>query len=178
MRTDLDLALLEQVSAESLAHFDCGESDLNDFLRNDAQRLQQENVARTYLAIAKDSGQLLGYCTLLSDSLHLLTRERKSLGLATEDHPIIPATKIARLGVSVEAQRTGAGKFMVKAAFAIAREVADLSGCRLLTVDAYPDALSFYEKLGFIRNRSPNYRGRENPSLRLDLFGRQMPDWL
>ncbi len=88
MRTDLDLALLEQVAAESLARFDCGESDLNDFLRNDAQRLQQENVARTYLAIAEDSGQLLGYCTLLSDSLHLLTRERKSLGLATEDHPI------------------------------------------------------------------------------------------
>ncbi len=67
---------------------------------------------------------------------------------------------------------------MVKAAFAIAREVSDLSGCRLLTVDAYPDAVSFYEKLGFVRNRSPNYRGRENPSLRLDLFGRNMPDWL
>jgi len=34
---------------------------------------------------------------------------------------------------------------------ALALDVADRVGCRLLTLDAYPAALPFYEKLGYLR---------------------------
>ena len=178
MKANFELALLEPSDREMCRGFDCGDNDLNDFLATDALRLQEQNVARTYLALEPGSGRVAGYCTLLSDSLHLLTKERKNLGLASADHPIVPAMKIARLGVSLPDHGKGAGQFLVLAAFAISREVAELTGCRLLTVDSYPGALSFYEKLGFTRNRSPNYRERENPSLRLDLFATASPEWV
>lgn len=175
--TELALALLEGSDVPSLNAFDCGDEDLNDFWVSDAWRLQVENVAKTYLAFDTRNEAVVGYFTLLSDSLHLLTRERRKLGLASDDHPIVPATKIARLGVDKNAQGLGAGRFLVRAAFAVSRDVAELTGCHLLTVDAYPAALPFYEKLGFSPNRSPNYRGKEHPSLRFDLFGPAAPDW-
>jgi GNAT superfamily N-acetyltransferase len=156
----------------------CGDEDLDDFIRDDAWRLQSEHVAVTYVARDKVSGEVAGYCTLLNDAVRLLTRERKKLGLASDDHPIVPAVKIARLGVSIDRQGTGVGVLLVRSAYYAARRDDSTSGCRLLTVDAYPTALPFYEKLGFEPNKAPDYRDRENPSLRLDVFSRAVPDWI
>lgn len=172
------LSLLSDDDLPALASFSCGDTDLDDFVRDDAWRLQVENVAKTYLAIATESGEIVGYFTLLTDSVHLLTSEKKKLGLASDDHPIVPAVKIARLGIASERQGKGAGAFLVRCAFALTREVAELTGCRLLTVDAYPTALPFYKRLGFKANKSPSYRERENPSLRLDVFSGQELDWV
>jgi GNAT superfamily N-acetyltransferase len=161
-----------------LSEFRCGDSDLDEFLSDDAWRLQIEQVAVSYVAWSADGSQVLGYATLLVDGVHLQTRERKSLGLASQDHPVVPALKIARLAVGQQAQRTGVGIRLVATAFAAARLLAEQAGCRLLVVDAYPTAVSFYQKLGFRHNRSPEYRDRENPSLRLDVFAPELPTWL
>jgi hypothetical protein len=59
-----------------------------------------------------------------------------------------------------------------------AYSIADSAGCRLLTVDAYPDAITFYESLGFLRNKAKAYREREHPSMRFDLFAPEPPRWL
>jgi len=48
----------------------------------------------------------------------------------------------------------------------------------LLTLDAYPDSVPFYKKLGFVFNRAADYRDRRNPSMRLDLFSVEEPPWL
>jgi hypothetical protein len=32
-------------------------------------------------------------------------------------------------------------------------------------------SLGFYEALGFVLNRANDYRDRQNPSMRIDLFG-------
>jgi hypothetical protein len=40
-------------------------------------------------------------------------------------------------------------------------------GCRLLTVDAYPGSVSFYEHLGFTRNLHEAHEGRSNLRVRL-----------
>jgi hypothetical protein len=57
----------------------------------------------------------------------------------------------------------------------LALDLSERIGCRLLTVDAKVNPgvqLSrFYEALGFMPNRAKNYRDRQNPSLRIDVFG-------
>ncbi len=55
---------------------------------------------------------------------------------------------------------------------------ADQVGCRLITLDAYPESIAFYERLGFARNRSKAYREREHPSMRLDLYAPIPPLWV
>jgi ribosomal protein S18 acetylase RimI-like enzyme len=158
--------------------FSCGDADLDSFLSDDSLRLQNEHVARTFLSVARTDGRILGYVTVLNDAVHLLTREKKKLGLASDDHPVVPALKIARLGVASEYARSGLGTALVRHAYFSAQRSDASGGCRLLTVDAYRQAVSFYERLGFQRNRSPEYRDRENPSLRLDVFAPELPDWI
>lgn len=48
-------------------------------------------------------------------------------------------------------------------AFVSALDVAAYAGCRLLTVDAYPAAIAFYERLGFVTNRAKEYQTKDAP---------------
>jgi GNAT superfamily N-acetyltransferase len=166
----LRVRLVVEADVPLLATFTCGESDLDDFVRSDALRLQGHRVVRTYLAFHEDV--LVGYMALLTDAVVLETKERKRLALGSHDHPIVPALKIARLGVAeaVRATHSGVGTALVQVALAMALDVAQRVGCRLLTVDAYAGAIVFYERLGFVPNRAKPYQGREHPSMRLDVF--------
>ena len=173
--------VVARLSADDLPYFtafSCGDDDLDDFLRSDAWRLQQQRVATSYLAFSADGREVLGYVTILADGINLQTRERKKLGLASQDHPVVPALKVARLAVAKQAQGLGVGVLLISTAFSAARRLANEAGCRVLVVDAYPAAVPFYEKLGFHPNRSQQYRDRENPSLRLDVFAPELPAWI
>lgn len=159
--------------------FDCGDEDLNDFLRTDAARLEDLGVARTHLAWRVD--QLVGYVTLIADSVELQTRERKKLRLLHHDHPVVPAVKVARLAVATGHRNTfhGTGTLLMAFAYSQAILVSAQIGCRLLTVDAYPKAVSFYERLGFTRNKSQRSDDLQaSVSMRLDLAAPAYPNWL
>lgn len=60
-----------------------------------------------------------------------------------------PAVKICRLGVDKRTKGVHMGSFLldfIKSHFIIDNK----TGCRFLTVDAYADAIPFYQKNGFI----------------------------
>lgn len=177
-RSDLEITPL--VPGEATHSFSCGDPDLDDFFANDAHRLQRSHTVQTYLARHVETGaKILGFVSLMTDAVRLQTQERKHLDLLSSDHPVIPAIKIARLGVCTSMQRgEGIGTALVRFAFLTAQEVAESAGCRLLTLDAYPNAISFYEHLGFTKNRDKEYRERTRPSMRLDLFSRELPLWI
>jgi GNAT superfamily N-acetyltransferase len=172
---------IRRVRASDLAEldvFECGDDDLNGFLRDDALRLQERNTVVTYLALY--DGELVGYVSLMVDAIVLETKERKSLRLNHADHPVLPALKIARLATAKAFREitAGLGTMLMRFAADRAYSIADSAGCRLLTVDAYPDAITFYENLGFSRNKAKAYRDREHPSMRFDLFAPESPSWL
>ncbi len=164
---DLKVRVLSAADAPLVAGFTCAEADLDDFLRSDALRLQAHRVARTYLAFHQ--AELVGYMTVLADAIVLETKERKRLALSAHDHPAVAAP--------FRSTHTGVGTALVRIALAIGADVSERMGCRLLTVDAYPESVAFYERLGFVRNRAKVYQGREHPSLRLDIFPAEPPSW-
>ena len=178
-RNLVDLLLLDEgVLASEFETFTSGDDDLDEFVRSDAARLHQDNIVRTYLG--RYNGRIEGYLSLLNDAVVLETRERKKLALAPGAHPIVPALKVARLAVasSFRATHRGLGETLLRFAFVKALDLARHVGCRLLTVDAYPESVGFYEKLGFVPNRAKPYQGRTHPSMRLDLFPPVPPVWL
>jgi ribosomal protein S18 acetylase RimI-like enzyme len=182
-RTPLDVAKVEVRELTSrdssrVATVACGDADLDEFLRDDALRLQEMHVARTYLGLY--DGAFVGYVTLMVDAIVLVTGERKRLGLVSADHPVVPALKIARLAVSesFRAAHRGTGELLARFAVAVAYSLGQQAGCRLLTVDAYPTSVAFYERLGFAPNRAKEYRGRGHPSMRFDLYAPKLPAWV
>jgi ribosomal protein S18 acetylase RimI-like enzyme len=163
--------------------FSCGDADLDDFIKSDALRLQSLNVTQTYTGWC--DGEPVGYVSLMTDAVILQTRERErlstpGLSMGSDDHPVVPALKIARIAVDArfKDKNRGCGTLLARFAYLTALDVASVAGCRLLTLDAYPESMGFYEKLGFQPNRAKEYRERNHPSMRLDLFAAEPPDWV
>lgn len=141
---------------EELDHikpFDCGDTDLNGFLCDDASYYQQQLLANTF--ILEDEHQTIAYFCLLNDKIsqttiarNLWRKIRKTL--PHEKHlGSYPAVKIGRLAVSIHYKGQGLGTDLVSAIKQMLVNNTAVSACRFLTVDAYKDALPFYQKNGF-----------------------------
>jgi len=137
---------------------DNADHDLDDFIRDDAERHLRDKMAVTYgvffpeKALAKYP---LAFFTLQNDALKIESRGY------TYKTP--PAVKLGRFGVSTEFQSQGIGTgiiTMIKDFMYLDNR----TGCRYITVDAYnkPRVLSFYQKNGFSFLKTPNpHRNQE-----------------
>lgn len=136
-------------------------------------------MSRTYVAL-EDDGSIVGYVTLLMDAIWFNAEEKTEFARA--DIPpaqTIPALKVGRLARNVAVKQTGVGTTLMRFAFDKLMALSAQAGCRLLSVDAIPSAVDFYERLGFIRNLHNNHTGkrRETVSMRFDAFAPTLPAW-
>lgn len=153
-----------------IASFDCGDSDLNEFVKQDCIRYKSQSLSHTKIAIYR--GRVGGFIALLSDSITLEDSERQWLIHKNVTVRQIPALKIGRLGICLDLQKQGMGSALMKYAVGVAfRMNSDIGvGCRFLTVDAYPESVDFYIRLGFKKSMHKTYRRRKCPSMYYDII--------
>lgn len=147
-------------------------SPLKTFVRRNAKKYEEQNLARTYVIHEDDSQKIVAYVTLVcsevvsgedivvADGLHF-------------PYDTYPAVKIARLLVDARYRGTpskGLGRKLVNFAQGLAREeVCPAVGCRFVVVESKQDSIGFYEKCGFTLIDTPENRGRQEPVMYLDL---------
>ena len=161
---------VRSLAREECAHeFDCGDEDLNDFVTNEAGAYRQAMLAVTYVVVDKQQ-QVAAYFSLANDRISLtdfnsnseFNRFRKHRFVHEKRLKSYPAVKLCRFGANVSCRGTGMGSFLldfIKTLFAANNK----TGCRFITVDAYKDAVPFYEKNGFL----PLTRKDENAHTKL-----------
>lgn len=126
--------------------FTSGNIDLDRFF----QRYAGQNQFRHYVGVTyvtEVEGHISGYVTISSGEMtaeHIQPSMKKHL----PDYPL-PILRIARLAVDKRFQGLGLAKLLLKSMFELALEVKDRIGCVGVVVDAKPDAVGFYERLGF-----------------------------
>lgn len=132
--------------------FDCGESDLNEFLLTDAKEYASHLLAVTY--IIEDRNDIAAFFSLSNDRISLLESDKatwrriKSVFPHRKHRSDYPAVKIGRLGVDCRYRGINLGTSIlnfVKKAFVTNNR----TGCCFITVDALPSATGFYEQNGF-----------------------------
>jgi len=126
--------------------FRCGDPGLDRFLKQYAYRNQEEfRLGVTYVATG-ESDRVIGFVALASASL-----EPDDLPPASSDKPRypLPVIRLARLAVDRGHQGRGLGRRLVRFTFSMAMRQAAALGCVGVTVDALPEAVGFYEGLGF-----------------------------
>jgi len=157
-------------------NFDCGISEYNDYLVNDALRSMNDHIALTWLLTERATGRIAAYMSLVMDAIKLSFTEKE---LHSLNYPFrtIPAMKIAKLAVeqSFSGKYKGIGSFMIDSAERIAWACnTDYCACRFLTVDADLEhnehVIVFYEKNGFIRNSELYNKNRKTISMRKDIY--------
>jgi len=165
-----DLKLVPLTQEHDVSAFDCGDHDLNEFVQVDCHSYQGQYLSHTRLAL--HGQQIVGYITLLSDCIILKTNEKRKLFSFHRKIYFFPSRNIARLGVGQQYQKSGVGKAMLKYAIGVAARLNHEMGigCRFITVDAYPESVSWYEKRGFIHNKHLMNPNLSHPSMRFDLL--------
>jgi len=142
---------------ENVGNFDCGDSDLNDFIKVEASLYRDALLAVSYAATDGVDGRTVGYFSLANDRVSLgdfankteFNRFRRHRFPNEKRLKSYPAVKICRLGVDVCMKGRYIGTKLldfIKSYFVMDNK----TGCRFLTVDAYLDAVPFYEKNGFV----------------------------
>jgi len=170
---DFSRLRLERLSKSfDLSNFDCGDKDLNEFLKEDALAYQDNFIAITTLMLY--DGEIASFFSLICDSIRLSGKEKKK-GELTTPFSIFPAIKVARLATCQGLQGNGFGTEAVKYCIGLARKLNSRAdegiACRFLTVDAYPHRIDWYERLGFIQNVKEDRR--DAVSMRYDILPRE-----
>ena len=129
--------------------FRCGQPDLDRFFEHYAGQNQFKlHLAVTYVALVEE--HIVGFATVAASSMERgsvpSARQRKRLPV----YPL-PVLRLARLGVDTRAQGLGIGKSLLRHVLALAVEQRDRIGCVGVVTDAKPEAVSFYQGLGFVR---------------------------
>ena len=146
--------LTENIKIDS---FDCGDEDLNEFLIDESLLYLNEKLAISYVVENKANPKdIFAFFSLSNDKISISDFETKTTYNRFSRRfnnrkrlKSYPAVKIARLAVSQTMKNQHIGSLIikyVKSYFSIENK----SGCRFLTVDAYSDAIPFYQKNGFI----------------------------
>jgi GNAT superfamily N-acetyltransferase len=133
--------------------FDCGDLALNEYIRRYAWQNQvRHQVGTTY--VAADERQplwVIGYYTLAMTEIRSDSVPEASAALRSLPYAAIPAILLARLAVDARFNGRGLGRKLLADAFRRSVEIGRQVGCRCLIVDAYPGAVDWYARFGFIQ---------------------------
>lgn len=135
------------VAGHDLGAFGCGQPDLDRWLRDHA-RTATGHGTRTYVLVAEDSGDVLGYFALAP---HLVQRERLPRQVGRGAPLQVPAILLAKLALDTRLQGQGLGGELLIRALGAVLDAARVAGGKLVVVDAVDEgAARFYRHHDFI----------------------------
>ena len=128
--------------------FDCGNAELNTFLRKYARQNEQKGLSRTYVAVRQNARTVCGYYSLSSSSVEFVHLP-EDLQRRYPRYPI-PVAHFGRLAVDRREQGRGLGAYLLIDALLRVLEIADQLGIAAVEVKAIDEeARRFYLKYGF-----------------------------
>lgn len=142
--------------------FDCGDFDLNDYLRHYALKNQERDmVGMTYVALSSTDTRILGYYTIANTSIH---RDRMpelvAKGLPKYAH--LPAILLGRFAVDSEFAGRGVGHKLMSHALDTSLLASQISAARFIITEAYDSAVTWYSRYDFVEivasSATPNRR--------------------
>jgi len=164
-KPDKALHILLLNAKHDTSSFNSDNIDLNDFLKNNALKDQQDRVSRTYLCLSGKTA--VGYITLATDTLEVHVVEGND-GIKDYLYRKYPSIRIARLAVDKNVKKRGIGRFILLAAIGIAIDVSNKVGCRYITVDSKPESIGFYQKNNF--KLIKQYMHNDFPKMYLNMY--------
>ena len=133
-----------------LSEFDCGDDDLNDFLKNDALKQQKSRLNVTKLIIY--DREIIGYVSLLTDTLVLKNIQDEKIQLNIKNqleikskNKNISGVKIGRLALDKKYSGEGLGSHILRNILTNLKIISEKEiGFRFIIVEGYAKAFNFY----------------------------------
>ncbi|RAZ01308.1 N-acetyltransferase [Enterobacter cloacae] len=133
-------------------HFDCGNVVVNSFVRNSLKKNVKDGNCAAKILINVESGELLGVCTFTAYSLE----KSKLSGVVAGSLPNeIGVVRLVMLGVATKEQKKGYGQDLLLEFFEQVKIIHDALPVKGVYLDADPEAINFYARLGFVQLKEP-----------------------
>lgn len=175
---ELRVEKLSNAHSEIIRYLQSYETELMDFLVEDALNQQSRKISVTYLWFLRKTNELIAYVTLSPDCVKLknidpqLCQKFRDKGI---NYKSLPALKIGRLCVDDRFQKQGLGTLIIHFSIDTAKKLSQQVGCRFIYLDAKrnpdtsKDVIHFYIKMGFEIYKERSKSSRETP-LYMDLW--------
>lgn len=131
-------------------NFDCGNPELNAYLKATARQHQSKDIAKTYVLTDDDEpGKIVGFFTV---AIRRMTpKEDMPAGMVKKLPSNVPGYTLGRLAVDKAHQGKGYGADLLMAAMDKVKAAVTKVGGAALFVDAKDEkAAAFYAKYGFV----------------------------
>lgn len=142
----------------NLSKFLYESDDLNDFIKNDALKQQEENLSTTQLVLCDN--EIIGFFSLLTDTIEIkYIQDNKSIGSIKGHKPqvkLLPGIKIGRFAINDKYANKGIGTEIIKQIILDIISLSKQIGLRFIIVDAYANAYYFYKKTNFVNIKKDN----------------------
>jgi len=133
------------------SQFDCGEEDLNTWLRQHASQSDKRHATLTRVLTGEGDDVVRGYysqCSYRLDGLEL----EALYGADDKPRYAIPSVLLARLARCESVRGEGVGEILLAHALRACTEVSERVGLQMVVVHAINErAAEFYETYGFVR---------------------------
>lgn len=127
--------------------FDCGDANLNIWLKQTAKQHKEKGVSSTFVTVPHGTSvEILGfYAISLAELVNANLPAQHGKRLPTR----VPVFRLGRLATAIGHQGKRIGEFMLFDAIARTTRIADEIGGVGLAVNAKPSAVDFYRRYGF-----------------------------
>lgn len=134
----------EKIDKETF-QYEKQDQPLVNFFNNQASSLVKGRVS-TIKSFYNEENYFIGYYAISMSHIEApnLYDEKR---VATFPHPAI---KIGRLLIDKNCRGKGIGRVAIKHIIMIAQKLNQFVACRFIILDAKPQAIGFYEKIGFV----------------------------
>jgi predicted GNAT family N-acyltransferase len=133
-------------SGHNTKQFDCGEAELNSFLRQFALKNDKNDIGRTYVVVRPGETDVLGYYTISSGTVKF---SQLPAELKLPRYPI-PTAHIGKLATDVTVQGQGLGEALLFDALEKAESASKEIGIKVVELIAlHEKAKAFYLRYGF-----------------------------
>lgn len=155
----MELVVRKLELGDQVSKFDCGDEPLNSYLRNYALPNQERHMfGTTYVALLHVSGEIVGYYTIASTDIpkeEVPEDERRG----QPKYPNIPALLLCRLAVAKRLFGHKIGDRLIGHCLTTCMGLCEHVGARYIITEAYPSAVTWYEKYNFraIAGGNPSY---------------------
>lgn len=135
------------ITYKGIKTFDCGNDMINKFVDKSLKKRVKKHLSQAYVLLDQKEA-FVGFYTLdtFSISREIFELSNKPSGLP----PMVSVIKLGMIGIDISLQKQGIGLRLLKDAFLKVAKVSKIAGCTGVYLLAEDEAVSFYEKLGFI----------------------------
>jgi GNAT superfamily N-acetyltransferase len=156
----MDINFRKLEASDKTDEFDCGDAQLNEYVRRYAIKDQRRMFGVTYVAVCCQQGpcRVLGYFTLANTSIPRQGLPDAML-VGIPKYQNLPAFLLGRLAVDKQYHGKDIGEVLLSRCFEHCLAISKYSGARYLVAEVKDSAITWYERYNFRR-----VEGSSNPN--------------